>query len=129
MKQLLYAFPLFATRLNEFCITFASGMKCLAIAFSIYIIFLACKPCSDEVRPVPADNAVETLTTADYSSHSTAPDLCSPLCICSCCGGLVIIQAQDPLPFRAPVAQATRVFYAYFSIPNPSFTIWQPPKV
>ncbi|QMU26527.1 DUF6660 family protein [Adhaeribacter radiodurans] len=104
-------------------------MKWVAVIFSFYLLVLSCIPCADAA---PRDNAAQTAFSVDDNkaeSHSSDVDLCSPLCLCTCCTGATLVhpaikvesipvQVNIPVPVYQPV-----------SISHPTFSIWQPPQL
>jgi hypothetical protein len=59
-------------------------------------------------------------------------EICSPFCICSCCGQQIVFQACNSflIPTQ-PVYQAGKetTFYIQKFVSDFNGTIWQPPKV
>ena len=107
-------------------------MKWFNIILSIYLVALACMPCAD----IEIDSASHSLAVhqseKDNHSHDKHNDLCSPFCICNCCGAQILnyfsvitynfsfissdIKTQEP---------------TYKSINSSNFygSIWQPPQI
>lgn len=103
-------------------------VKLLTLILSIYIIALACIPCTDAT--IVIDNAQTAHHHTDNSDHSD--DSCTPFCICSCCGALIYNFSQT-LTFTPTLA------FLRITSPTPVFTanlnsiyegsIWQPPQL
>lgn len=103
-------------------------MKWFAILLSIYLIVLSGIPCADAASA--ADTLGQTSINADSHStgHSPAADLCSPLCICTCCAGFALqtaTQKVSPAVFKITIPAPA---YVSVAVSYPSFSIWQPPK-
>jgi len=74
----------------------------------------------------------ETTAKSAGHSHETSEDLCSPFCVCSCCGVQI-------LNFAQPVAFAFRIALPSIQTPIPSYkstfisgyfgSVWQPPQI
>lgn len=104
-------------------------MKGLSIVLSIYIALLSWLPCSDEAIVVDSSQPVATFTSDTQRSDEHPPiDLCSPLCICSCCGGFVLtsLPINTFQTLAKPIIRP--VFYTLAPYCQPSFGFWQPPK-
>ena len=115
-----------ATRLYRFWVMFAP-MKQLALLWSFYLIILSCIPCSDENL---ADGRALTSSIAAHADHPTPqPDLCSPLCGCSCCGSSAMIDGKTQFPPSVASAQNAAGVYPSRFFAQPCFSFWQPPKV
>ena len=106
-------------------------MKLFSIIISIYIIALSCLPCADmEVNSLAHTTTKFTANHEDHS-HDKENDLCSPFCICSCCGSQVVslfhIDAINfPILFKGIKTQLP----TYKSVFASNFygSIWQPPQ-
>jgi len=108
----------------------------LTFIFVAYLLVLAVQPCKDNF--LPRDNRgheVQKVAHLDPSSQDTnggSNDLCSPFCVCSCCGinpVPTIVYSMSATTYQN-IEQATAEFSQYTS-PYEStrpFSIWQPPK-
>lgn len=104
-------------------------MKWFAILMSIYMIVLSCIPCADAAPGVNTPEQTFISADADSADHAPAADLCSPLCICTCCAGFALQTATpkvSPTFFNILVPAPA---YRPGAIPQPSFSIWQPPQL
>ncbi|WP_317125609.1 DUF6660 family protein [Rufibacter latericius] len=104
-------------------------MKWFAILLSVFMTVMSCIPCADAAPRVdtPAQTSINPNT--DSEDHSPAADLCSPLCICSCCAGFAlqaVTQKASPLAFKVTIPVPV---HRVASVPTLSFSIWQPPKL
>lgn len=55
-------------------------MKILTLIFAFLILALSSFPCSDRVN-----ENTDTIQAENHSDHSEG-DVCTPFCICACCG-------------------------------------------
>lgn len=105
-------------------------MKWFTLILSLYMVLIACIPCMDEeaMEENTQTTAILKATTAQ-DQHAPLPDLCSPLCLCSCCSGFVINSVNTILPSPAAGAVERYAYYQPQATLAPSYSIWQPPKV
>jgi hypothetical protein len=102
-------------------------MKFIAVLLSVYTIFLVCLTCADS-----GTNSASQCSLSKSESSGHHEDVCSPFCICSCCGSQVISQIGETIfYFRAfsfvsdkNIAAAVPVFISGFF-----GSFWQPPKL
>ena len=107
-------------------------MKILNIIVSIYLVALSCLPCADIEVSSAAHKATEIASNKDNHSHDKENDLCSPFCICNCCGQQILNFSQEIAPqFRKIATEITTQIPAYKSILTSNFfgSIWQPPQI
>ncbi len=104
-------------------------MRIIGFLLSFYIIMLAAYPCVD-THDISHANITSQLE--ENHSHEHATDLCSPFCVCNCCGQQVltfldIVNYVVPTKFeeiRTSNSIYTSVFHSNFY-----GSIWQPPKI
>lgn len=106
-------------------------MRLFVFIFSTYLLALSIMPCTDMQNGQDDRSSHQLEQTRD--NHSDSSDLCSPFCLCSCCGtvseNLLQFEAFD---FSKAKTNATLQLTSYY---NPYFiagfygNIWQPPKV
>ncbi|WP_394344115.1 DUF6660 family protein [Rufibacter hautae] len=104
-------------------------MKWFAILLSVFMIVISCIPCADAAPRV--DTLAQTSINSNTGSedHSPAADLCSPLCICSCCAGFAmqtVTQKTSPLAVKVTIPVPV---HRVVGVPTLSFSIWQPPRL
>ena len=107
-------------------------MKLTSVILSLVFLILSCLPCAD----LKVNNSAHITTefTSNHEKHSTDNhnDLCSPFCICSCCGS-VIASYSHPIiiktPIRSKVIKAQLPTYKSILHSNFYGSIWQPPKI
>ncbi|RZJ91205.1 MAG: hypothetical protein EOO20_05805 [Chryseobacterium sp.] len=89
-------------------------------------------PCADKEANSYAFKASRFAASDMDHSHDKQSDLCSPFCICNCCGVQVLSYASAmtfdfPLPakmIKCPLPSYTSVFASNFY-----GSIWQPPQI
>jgi len=64
-------------------------MKFIAIIFSVYIVYLVTVPCIDAVFHA-TDSVIEHTSHQGNACNHGGSDACSPFCVCSCCGVVVV---------------------------------------
>ncbi|MBY0424758.1 MAG: hypothetical protein K2Q22_03895, partial [Cytophagales bacterium] len=105
-------------------------MKFIIFIFTFYIIALAVMPCSDAITCENEKSSIAKSNT-NHSHSEDEGDLCTPFCICACCGcnGFVV-----SVPYFSIVK--TRFITPLFITPYSSDFIssyynsfWQPPKL
>ncbi|HSD09181.1 DUF6660 family protein [Flavobacterium sp.] len=106
-------------------------MKFLNLLFSIYIVVLSCMPCADASYTIGNKTATfhnETNTSSD-KHHD---DLCSPFCVCNCCGQQ-IMTVFSPIVYNFPIKfggiKTLNSFYTSVFHSNFYGSIWQPPQI
>lgn len=107
-------------------------MKWLNIILSIYLIALASMPCAD----VEVNSAGHSLnvhqTDLENHSHDKSKDLCSPFCICNCCGAQ-ILNYSPAISFDFSIISSDiktkGPFYRSIFASNFFGSIWQPPQI
>ena len=115
------------------CIIFAI-VKILTTIFAFYFVLLAAMPCADRAS---ANNehiiAIETIDAHHtHESHTHELDLCSPFCVCNCCGvhimslkTVVLYESQPMVAFSTTSISTYKAeFFSKFSN-----SIWQPPQL
>jgi hypothetical protein len=101
-------------------------LKVLSVILSIYFLSLTLIPCVDDHNG-SCDHKKE-LAKKDLDSHSSGIDICSPLCICSCCGASLSIVLNS---FFIPEITIPAVLnFQYIDQMNSGIlnSFWQPPK-
>ncbi len=101
-------------------------MKIISFIFSFYFFTLAIIPCCDETEC----NELEQTTIAqsqDHSTHQHENEICSPFCICSCCGGITII-TETVSTGTEIVTTELQAVSSNSKLLSVYLAIWQPPK-
>lgn len=102
-------------------------MRILALILSCYITILAFKPCVDE--SVGESGKVSSIAH-DESGHTG--DLCSPFCICACCGAYILNYAPLSV-FECKNVQSristSEPYYESVFFSRYIGSIWQPPQI
>ncbi|MCW3116928.1 MAG: hypothetical protein JWM28_1010 [Chitinophagaceae bacterium] len=102
-------------------------MKLLQIILSTYLIFLSVVPCTDtEAGALDSETVISTTAGTQQQDN----DLCSPLCVCSCCAGFSIASHLRNLPSVTIVlGEEPESIYFDPQIKELLRSFWQPPKV
>ncbi|HLA55950.1 MAG TPA: DUF6660 family protein [Flavobacterium sp.] len=107
-------------------------MKWLNVIFSIYLVALACLPCADMETDCQNTATTKSVTADNHDNSSQHNDLCSPFCICNCCGAQVLNFAP-PISFTFTILPdlISTSEIAYKPLFTSTFTgsIWQPPQL
>ena len=95
---------------------------------------LSCLPCADMEVSSAAHKAVEISDNHDEKSHNhdKETDLCSPFCVCNCCGQqtLTFLEVQSfQFLVRFQEIKTSISFYKSTSFSNFYGSIWQPPQL
>ena len=103
-------------------------MKNLSFILGILILALALKPCAD-VFCVDTDVCVEDSCESHHEDEQQ-DDSCAMLCVCNCCGALVLHQELPVFTIHSKLKIATKINSQYKSHYRFDITsaIWQPPK-
>ncbi len=107
-------------------------MKLFNIIISIYITALSCLPCTDMEVNSLAHTTTKFTANHEEHSHDKENDLCSPFCICSCCGSQIISLFQiDTINFPIQSKGIKTQLPTYKSVFASNFygSIWQPPQI
>lgn len=110
-------------------------MRLVSFVLGLYLCLMALYPCND--RETCADDArisrlsVPVAANTDDHEHSGSEhDLCTPLCICSCCTTFIqlvyALELPRPLPYHGCVV-LTR--YSENVVADNSYVVWQPPRI
>ncbi len=78
-------------------------------------------------------NHSEELTHQESHSHQETTDMCSPFCLCGCCGivSAAVLQWNVPNIEKAKSFDLSKpeIYYTSTFVPRYFGEIWQPPKV
>lgn len=102
-------------------------MKILSFILAMYFLGLSAKTCGDITMEDNCQIASCVHLETGHADHHSA-DSCSPLCTCSCCGGVTLVY-ESSLSFKASFIPLQKLLYSENSISEISFSIWQPPKI
>ncbi|MFH6943414.1 DUF6660 family protein [Flavobacterium sp.] len=106
-------------------------MKLTNTILSIILLVLSCMPCADMKAAVSRTVTESSFSHDDDHSHNNKLDLCSPFCICSCCGLQMVNLSQVLIDFPIPFKRINIQLPTYKSIFTSNFfgSIWQPPQI
>lgn len=106
-------------------------MRSTSTLLSIIFLILSCMPCAD----MGVNDNIRTkfdLVSAEHHSHAAGSDLCSPFCVCSCCGSQLTEYPQFAMiDFSIAFKGIKKQLPSYQSILSSNFfgSIWQPPQL
>lgn len=103
-------------------------MKILSFILAVYFLGLSVKTCSDTVMAADNCQTISCVHLEAGHADSHAADSCSPLCTCSCCGGVTLVY-ECLHSFNASFTPLQIPLYSENSISEISFSVWQPPKI
>lgn len=111
-------------------------MKAFFTILAIYMMAVFLMPCADTFQKDAFQNNKVTHEAAAKEhnhEHSETADLCSPFCVCNCCGtvpGMVFtISTISFLQIDKPVLSKETPHYTSQFIPHYFGEIWQPPQI
>lgn len=109
-------------------------MKLLTVFLSLILLVLSCLPCADSDNEIKFDLDGKFIVE-NHSDHAndTHTDLCSPFCICNCCGAQ-ILSFTPSIIFNITgitTEYITKIDITYKSHLASMFSgsIWQPPQI
>ena len=104
-----------------------SAVKVIPLILAVYTLLLCLMPCADAHGCEQLPDAGEVAHHDDKHSHEE--DLCSPFCVCSCCGTHVTLVSGFTL--TAETVQSIAIFPAVIedSFSTIDQAIWQPPRI
>lgn len=97
---------------------------------SIYFLLLAVMPCTD--YSACAEDFITNVEVQDSNTHDhsdPSSDICSPLCVCDCCGLSVLQPALIAFNSTVPIYGVDKRDVIHTDIDSPFFSIWQPPRL
>jgi len=103
-------------------------MKFIAVIYSVFILYLVAVPCADEVIHIEKSKLEQSSPQGKPCNHSEQ-DGCSPFCVCSCCGVVVVMSFVN---FDCqPNAIIKTEFLSFYKDSASTFfqSFWQPPKL
>ena len=118
-----------------FLLTLQKNMKVFFSILAIYMMAVFLMPCTDmyEKESFQNHNHSEELAHKASHDHQEKPDMCSPFCLCGCCGmvsGIVLQESLSDLGKLIDLDLSTFVtYYKPVFIPRYFGEIWQPPKI
>lgn len=104
-------------------------MKWCAIFLSVFMMVISCFPCADAAPEKDTLAPTSIQANTDSENHSQEADLCSPLCICHCCAGFALQTTAQKTSHSIFKVMTSAPVHRVVALSNPSFTIWQPPRL
>lgn len=93
---------------------------------------LTAYPCADKHNDVLVKSPQSQTNSQHNHSHEEKTDLCSPFCVCNCCGQqtLTFFEVQSfQFLVRFQEIKTSISFYKSTSFSNFYGSIWQPPQL
>ena len=107
-------------------------MNYLAVILSFYFFALSALPCVDIERESAAHSKIPTSEEKNHS-HDKDNDLCSPFCVCNCCGSQLTLNYVPAITYelKLPFEAIKTLQSIYTSALHSNFygSIWQPPQI
>lgn len=102
-------------------------MKSISFILGFLILALALKPCSDGLNSIHEN---DTEISMEHNHQDDHDDSCAMLCVCNCCGTLVVHQTPQTftLASKIPISTTINSHYESHYRFDMLFTIWQPPQ-
>ena len=108
-------------------------MKIVSFILSLILLGVTFVSCRDlAAASLPVQQAEVQLAQQDHDhndTHSGTQDLCSPFCSCHCCHTHVVLKGDATIDWDVEEIPHKPSLHYSFYFPNPSFSIWQPPKI
>jgi len=105
-------------------------VKFFAFLLSLFFLVLTVVPCSDTAELL-GDNVCMVQDIHLEQGQDTHADLCTPFCVCNCCGmSMSVSQIKKLLPEKNLLLLKTDItesMYDYSILFSAG--IWQPPKI
>ncbi|MBN8695595.1 MAG: hypothetical protein J0L87_03605 [Bacteroidetes bacterium] len=104
--------------------------RIVSFILAMYFFGLSAKTCPDAAAIDTYNDCKIASCVHLESGHADhhAADSCSPLCTCSCCGGVTLVYESSP-GFKASFTPLEKPLYSENLISEISFSVWQPPKI
>lgn len=105
-------------------------MRLFSFVLALYFLDLSVMTCNDSVghRDDSQTAAYSQIVPTDGCQHDDGTDVCSPLCMCQCCGGITLVE-QANYSFTAFAVTNQIPDHISSKVSGISPSIWQPPKV
>ncbi|MDJ1471574.1 hypothetical protein QNI19_02480 [Cytophagaceae bacterium DM2B3-1] len=107
-------------------------MQRLIVFWGLWLWCISCIPCRDELPMLSEESVAEITVLTSYcqGDPSSSADLCSPLCVCTCCGISLISPLQVDFSMPTLIYQDSQSFKSWVAKPVYAyFSFWQPPKI
>src|SRR5690349_15589577 len=103
----------------------------MRLLFAVYLLALSVYPCSDKSTCSHEKKDGIAIVNPNHHDHKQAEqDICSPLCICSCCAASVQLTVNYiHLPVYIEHRTKHIIPYQEKALLNFPQAIWQPPRI
>ena len=121
--------------LHCFFYTFVNYMKVFFSIMAVYMMTVFLVPCADmfDGEAFQSKDNTEAVAHNHDHEHSDKTDLCSPFCMCNCCGTFTIaalkISFASFLQLKVTELPKLKPHYISQFIPHYFGEVWQPPQI
>ena len=87
-------------------------------------------PCLDSITCKSESFTISNSSNHDHSKDKE--DLCSPFCVCACCGSYVFLFVTHTIHLENIVKVIPSIFVSFYHtdfISSYYYSFWQPPKI
>lgn len=116
-----------------FLLTLQKNMKVFSSILALFMMALFLMPCADMYEKDVFNNQEYSTEITHQDTHDhTESDLCTPFCLCGCCGmvsGVVLQWNVYSLVKKTFDLSKPKVYYKSIFISRYLGEIWQPPKI
>ena len=118
-----------------FLLTLQKNMKVFSSILALFMMALFVMPCADmyEKNVFNIQEHSTELTHQGSHDHQETTDMCSPFCLCGCCGIVsgIVLQWNVYNLVKAKTFELSKpeIYYKSIFIPCYFGKIWQPPKI
>lgn len=111
------------TKIHYLCL-----VRFFSFILAIYFLGLSMMTCDDAAMAADNCQTISCMHLDAGHEEDHSADSCSPLCTCSCCGGVTLVYEYSQ-SIKADHILPLNPLYSESSISEISFSIWQPPKI
>src|SRR5690606_24376007 len=108
-------------------------MKVFSSILALYMMVLFMIPCADMYEKKIFEEHAHPAEIAHGHDHTATNDLCTPFCVCACCGAVSGVLLQwNSLNFGKVIFSDLPkpiMYYNSLFVPRYVGEIWQPPKI
>ena len=116
-----------------FLISLLGKMKVFSYIMALYMMVLFIMPCDDMYVSDRLQHNTTEMNVQDIHNHNEKADLCTPFCLCGCCGfvSAVVLQLNifDFQTIKTFHLSKQTTHYKSVFIPRYFGEIWKPPKI
>ncbi len=104
-------------------------MRIIAYILLLCLAILTVVPCADGI--LFSDTDSEVLITESSPHHSDHADMCTPLCVCACCGVSITLPSNKIMVEEEPIVIPTQYIFSYEFEYSFDYIkrVWHPPNL